>query len=200
MNKGYKRKNYFIKKNFQGKLILSYFLFVIGGCLFFIVLLGLFSADSLTINYKNYDIQMGQTPLMLFKEVIAAHWVFLIVGGTLLVIASMFLTHRIAGPFFRFEKTLDTMSLGNLDDVIYLRKKDEGKDLAEKINTFNEFLSSKIRSIHQHSQKIDDLYSQYNHLNNKKNDPDEIAAILQSIKKHNDIIQEISNSFTLKNE
>jgi len=200
MNRGYKRRNYFIKKNFQGKLILGYFLFVIGGCLFFIVLLGLFSADSLTINYKNYDIQLGQTPLMLLKEVIAAHWVFLVAGGTLLVIASIFLTHRIAGPFFRLEKALDNMSSGNLNDVIYLRKNDEGKDLADKINTFNEFLSSKIRNIRQHSQAIDDLYVQYNTLVNNQTDPEEIAAILQSIKKHNDMIREIANSFTLRDE
>ena len=200
MNRGYKRRNYFIKKNFQGKLILGYFLFVIGGCLFFIVLLGLFSADSLTINYKNYDIQLGQTPLMLLKEVIAAHWVFLVAGGTLLVIASMFLTHRIAGPFFRLEKTLNNMSSGNLNDIIYLRKEDEGKDLADKINSFNKFLSSKIRTIQQHSRAIEELYIQYNTLNRNQADPEEIAAILQSIKQHNDIIQEISNSFTLRNE
>ena len=69
MDKGYKRRNFFIKRDFQGRLILGYFLFVTGGCLFFIVLLGLFSADSLTIAYNNHDIQFGQTPFMLMKSV-----------------------------------------------------------------------------------------------------------------------------------
>lgn len=200
MSKRNKRKNFFIKKNLQGKLILGYFLFVIGGCLFFILLLGMLSADSLTINYTNHDLQMGKTPLVLVKEVITAHWIFLVTVGTILVIAAMFLTHRIAGPFYRFERTIDAMSSGILNEAIHLRKKDEGKDLANKINSFNTILSSKLRTIDQQSRAIEALYRQYHELADAQGNSDDVESILQSIKKHNDIIQEIGNSFTLIDE
>lgn len=72
MVKQHKRRNFFIKKDFQGKLILGYFLFVTGGCLFFMILLGAFSADTLTISYNNNELQLGQTPVILLKEILAA--------------------------------------------------------------------------------------------------------------------------------
>jgi len=200
MSGGFKRRNYFIKKNSQGKIILSYFLFVVGGCLFFVVLLGLFSADSLTINYQDYDIQMGQTPVMLFKDAIAAHWIFLVAGGAVLVIGSMFLTHRIAGPLYRFEKVLDNMAGGRLDDIIYLRQKDEGQELAEKINTFNQLLSVKLQTINTHSRAIGQLCAQFSQLESNQATPEELSSLLQAITKNNKTIQEIGNSFTLRNE
>jgi len=117
-------------------LILSYFLFVTGGCLFFIVLLGAFSADTLTISYSNHDLQFGQTPVILLKKILAAHWVFIASGAIFTIIGAMLITHRIAGPIFRFEKTLDKMLHKDLSDNIALRTKDEGKELAKKINDF----------------------------------------------------------------
>lgn len=201
MQRKYKRRNYFIKKNFQGKLILGYFLFVVGGCLFFIVLLGMFSADSLTINYKNHDLQLGQTPMMLIKDIIKAHWIFIVLGGTGLVIGSMFITHKIAGPHFRLERALSNMIDGNLNDVIYLRSTDEGKILAEKINNFNKTLSVKLGEIDKQRQAIDDLYHQYNELpDGGQGRVEEITTILQAIKKKNEQISEIVNSYTLTDE
>lgn len=67
MAKLFKRRNFFINKNFQGKLIFAAFLLVSGGCLFFIFLFALFSADTLTLSYSNHDLQLGQTPVMLLK-------------------------------------------------------------------------------------------------------------------------------------
>jgi methyl-accepting chemotaxis protein len=197
---GYKRRNYFVKKNFQGKLILGYFLFMVGGCLLFTAVLAAFSADTLTIVYQNHDLQMGQTPLMLMKKVLMAHWIFVIVGGGLLVIAATFITHRMAGPQFRFEKALDNMINGRLDDIIYLRKKDEGKDLAAKLNLFNKVLSAKIGIIDKKAKIVDDLLTQYLAFDPQKIKPEDLDSICQSINRHNGEIRKITKTFTLLDE
>jgi len=63
---------------------------------------------------------------------------------------SVYISHKVAGPIYRFDKTLDEVKKGNLRVRIHLRKEDEGQSLAK---TFNETLSgldqtfSKIKNI-----------------------------------------------------
>ena len=202
MGKNYKRRNIFIKKDFQGKLILGYFLFVTGGCLFFIVLLAFFSADTLTVSYANNDLQLGQTPVMLMKSVLAAHWVFIVVGTMFLVVAAMLITHRIAGPLFRIEKALDNMVAGNLNDIISLREKDEGKDLAKKINLFNLELSGAIRDVKNHSEAIADLIKQTQVKSSQlpAELKEEFDSLCWGIEEKNKKIQTMCSTYSLRDE
>lgn len=196
----YKRRNYLINKNFQGKLILGYFLFMVAGCLLFTVILAALSADTLTVVYRNNDLQMGQTPFMLVKQVLTAHWVFIVVGGALIVIAATFITHRMAGPMFRLEHAVDNMVNGRLDDVIYLRKKDEGKELAAKLNQFNRELSHKIGEVEKRSRNIDDLLVQCSALDCANTSPEDLESLCNSLSRQNKEIQGITKNFQLLDE
>jgi methyl-accepting chemotaxis protein len=200
MEKTYKRRNIFIKKDFQGKLILGYFLFVTGGCLFFLFMLGLFSADSLTISYSNHDLQLGQTPIMLLKETVAAHWVFIVIGSSFLVVAAMLVTHRIAGPLFRFEKALDSMLMRKLDDTIFLRSKDEGQELAKKINDFNADLSLSMKNIQGHAEAITELLEQarVKTANLSPEQQQEFHGLYWNMEEKHKRIRAICSSYTLK--
>lgn len=154
---GYKRRNFFIKKTFQARLLLGYFFFVISGGLFFIVLMGFCTTDSMTISYSSNNLEMVHTPIALLKQSILITWPYLLVGSVFLVVVAIRVTHRVAGPLYRFEQTLDNMLLGNLSDIISLRSKDEGKELAAKINTFNTDLSTSIHRVESESNAIKDL-------------------------------------------
>lgn len=194
-----KRRNFFIKKDFQGKLILGYFLFVAGGCLLFIFLFSLFSADTLTIAYANHDLQLGQTPIILFKKILTAHWIFLVVGSIILVITAMLLTHRIAGPLFRFERAFDNMLQRRLNDTIVLRSKDEGKELAVKINAFNEDLSLTLKNVQAHAGAIAELLEQAKTRTSNLSPElqDDLHSLYWSLDEQNKKIQAICSSYTL---
>lgn len=198
----YKRKtrNFFIKKDLQGKFILAIFLSVVGGCLLFALLLGVFSADTMTISYSDNDIQIGTTPWMLFKSAVTANWIFLIIGGTFLILAAMVGTHRIAGPLFRFEKALNVMAEGNLSDTVYLREKDEGQDLAKKINHFNSILSEKLTAVDRHSEAINDLLARLGSLDEAHISPEDASNICTAIKQHNEKLRKQISYFTLSND
>ncbi len=202
MAQHYKRKirNFFIKKDFQGKIVLSIFLAVIIGCMFFIVLFGLFSADSMTISYENNQLQMGQTPAMLFRNALAANWVFLVICGSLLVFAALIGTHRIAGPLFRLEKALDNMVMKDLSDIIHLRGKDEAKDLAAKINAFNAVLSEDLGKMRKHSRAVSDLLNRYCSIDSSQYSLEDIDSICNAIQKNNDKILELLKSYQLADD
>lgn len=165
----------------------------------FIFLFSLFSADSLTISYVNHDLQLGQTPIVLFKNILTAHWIFLVVGSIVLVITAMFLTHRIAGPLFRFEKALDNMLKRRLDDTIFLRSKDEGKELAIKINAFNKDLSLSLKNIQAHSEAISELLEQARTKTSSLSPElqDDLHSLYWSLDEKNKKIKAIYSSYTL---
>ncbi len=192
-------RNFFINRSFQGKIMLTVFLIVVIACLFFSVIIGFFSADTLTTSYNNGDLLSGKTPLMLLKNAFAANWAFLVTFGTLLLIAALIGTHRIAGPFFRFEKTLNNMVNKDLSCTIRLREKDEGKDLAQQINTFNSLLSRDMRELGRRSRAIRDLTRQYEALTAANLTADEIDSICTAIKVNNNKINDLLESFPLNN-
>ena len=155
MKRTWRRKNYFIKKELQGRYIFSFFIFVIAGGLLFTLIFSFLSADTLTIVYEDYNLRIGKTPLVLIREILSAGWIFIVTAGLSVVIISMFLTHRFAGPIFRFEKSVEEMLRGNFDFEIRLRKKDEGKELAAMINRLINMISSNLREMRDLTDAID---------------------------------------------
>lgn len=153
--KEHKRRNYFIKKDFQGRYVFVFFSFIVLGSIIFSLVFSLFTAKTLTITYENYNLQLGVTPLILLKQIITTGWVYIFFGGLAVGIISIYLTHQVAGPVYRLEKSFDEMLSGTIVSAIQLRKKDEGRELTEKINCFNKMLSEHFHNLRDINQKIE---------------------------------------------
>lgn len=173
MEKRMKRRKFFIKKDFQGKLILGCFLFITGGGLLFHVLL---------------------------KQVPTANWLMIIVGGGFVMLASLLLSHRIAGPLYRFETTLDKMQKGCLTTSIRLRDKDEGKDLARKINELNNQLSQSFCAISHNSKALEALIEQATTLALPEKEKEELASLCWAMQEHNRKIAGTCNYFCSRDQ
>jgi len=196
MKRTWRRRNFFIKKEFQGKYIFSVFIFVLAGAVLFTTVFGLLSADTLSITYKGSNLQVGRTPVVLLKEIVKTNWIFIVAGGVLVAVASMFLTHRVAGPLFRFEKTLEEMKKGNFNSEIRLRTKDEAKELAGMFNEFNATHSEQLKEVRA---LVDALES---YLTDARNS-DPGAAAAGSLDKAIAVetkLRAILHGFTLKND
>ncbi|MFT5699114.1 MAG: methyl-accepting chemotaxis protein [Desulforhopalus sp.] len=200
MGKTIKRRKYFIKKDYQGKLLLSCFLIVVGGGLLFNVLLGLLSADSVTISYSNQELQLGRTPFMLFKQGLAANWILIILGGGFVMVASLLLSHRVMGPMYRFEATLDDMLKGELGTTIHLRDKDQGKELAQKINGFNSQVFGSFREIRKNNSALKNLIEQTAALELPEEEKEQLASLCWSMQEHNRKITKSCNYYTGRDE
>lgn len=114
--------------------------------------------------------------------------------------ASLFLSHRIAGPMFRFESTLENMMNGHLDNTIHLRNKDEGKELARKINELNSQLSQSFRAIGQNSKALEILIEQASTLDLPEKEKEQLASLCWSMQEHNRKITQNCDYFSLKEE
>jgi methyl-accepting chemotaxis protein len=151
----WKRRNYFIKKEMQGRYILSFFIFVIFSSILYAIIFSMLSSDSMTIVYKDNSLTLGKTPYMLLANMLKANWLLILSGGLLGVIIAIFLTHRFAGPIYRLEQSVQKMSDGDLTFDIMLRKYDEGQELAQALNGFKEGLAGDIGSMKEIAAGID---------------------------------------------
>lgn len=134
----YRRKNIYIDKDFQTRFILKFCALVGAGALLTIGLLYLLSMQSTTVSFVQARVKVMTTadfllPVMVQTVLIVAFLVSLVsIGVTLLV------SHKIAGPLFRFKQTLRELGRGNFSNQVRLRK---GDQLAEIADDFNQMIS-----------------------------------------------------------
>jgi methyl-accepting chemotaxis protein len=150
-----RRRNYFIKKDFQGKYIFTHFLSMIVGTLFFALLLTMLSMDSMSIAYDEYGLHIAKTPLLLFSNIFGIHWLLMVAVALIIIALSMRLAHRVAGPMYRFEMFLDKMIGGDFRGDLRLRGKDEGRDIAARLNDLNDMLSWRLGRCRELAKEIE---------------------------------------------
>jgi len=63
----------------------------------------------------------------------------------MIIVIGIFLSHKIAGPVFRIERTLNNMAEGDLSAILALRKGDEMTSLADAINRVTESTKSAVK-------------------------------------------------------
>ena len=185
---GYKRRNFFIDREFQGRTMFKAFLGVLLGCVLLALLIALFSANTLSVTYDNYHLSLGTTPKLLLSRILNAGWLFILLAGVLVSLLTLFLSHRVAGPFYRLEKTMTAMVAKDLSDRVNLRKKDEGKGLAGKINELARTLQDTVLEMRGEAEAI------------RKSCNGGTEAQLQEILRHSDRLLGMLDEFKLKRD
>jgi methyl-accepting chemotaxis protein len=192
METKHKRRNFFIKKELQGRYILSFFIFVVLGSIMYAAIFSMLTADSFTIVYKDNNLTLGKTPYILLAEMLKANWILILSGGVAGVIIAMFLTHRFAGPLFKLERVVREMAAGNLSVDTTLRKRDEGKELAELINLLKETLAANVKSMRELSAAMDSSIRKAAAAGSKE----ELGSILAETGAINEKLKKILDSYT----
>ena len=85
-------------------------------------------------------------------------WIMVLIA--LILSFGIFLTHRIAGPIYRFEQTIRDAMGGNLNTRIKLRWADEFKVLASSINDMLNSLSQRLLKLKKASEKLEEISAQ----------------------------------------
>jgi methyl-accepting chemotaxis protein len=116
------------------------------------------------------------------------------------VIISMFLTHRFAGPMYRFEKSLEEMIRGNFNFEIRLRKKDESKELARMMNQLMSMLSSKLKEMRYLTDEINSKLTDASKSVNQSEEGKKAAIEMDKASVLTRRLSDILYSFQIKNE
>jgi len=172
--RSYKRSRYFIKKEFQFKFILRFCLLVLMGAIISTGLLFLFSQGTLTSSFHQSRLVIKNTGLAILPSVVYTNLITLALITLATIIVTLFVSHKVAGPMFRFEKELKVIGEGDLTKKIMLRKKDQIKDMADCLNNM-------VASLHG---KILDIQTEVEHIRNsasRQSAPEGLVEELQQL-------------------
>lgn len=150
----YVRRHFFIKKEYQTKFILKFCLLVLAGCLLSMAILFFLSNETLTSTFENSRLLVRKTGFAILPSVIMTNLITLVIIGLATIAVVLFISHKIAGPLFRFEKELKLIGEGDLTIKIWLRKDDQLKDLSESLNAMTENLNAKLTDVQKEIEKV----------------------------------------------
>ena len=156
MNQQYKnrRRRYFIDKDYQTKFILKFCLLVLAGLVVATGLVFVFSYGTVTTYFEHGRLIMKKTAFAILPTVILTNTISLILVLLATIVVVLFISHKIAGPMFRFEKEVEKITDGDLTSKIFLRKADQFTKMGERLNMMISALHGRIVAI---QVQIEDL-------------------------------------------
>ena len=143
-DKPYRRKNYFIKKSFQTRFSLRFVVLILLEAALIAGLLLYISKGTLTTGYSGTELRIEKTASFFYVSFLLILLIASVAVGLVGMLVFIFYSHRIAGPLFRFQKSLQEIAGGDLTGRIHLRQKDQLGDLGESINLMAQAMDQRI--------------------------------------------------------
>ena len=131
----YKRKNFFIDKEFQSKFIFRFCSVVLGAGLITIGILYLLANQSTTVSIVDSRVVVRTTADFLLPVLIQTVVVVTIMASLATILLALFASHKIAGPLYRFQKAIRSMEGGDLSSDFHIRHLDQLQDLSTTFNS-----------------------------------------------------------------
>ena len=137
----FQRKTILIKKTLQYRYM---------GLIFVSVLMG-FLIIGLEIVWTISKV-VTEHPMMmpLLEDMVSYAPIFLLkmaVYMVIVIIAALLVSHRMAGPIYKFEKSCATVASGDLTHRVYLRKGDQLIDLQEQFNNMTGAVNEVVKQL-----------------------------------------------------
>ena len=131
MEKRIKRHIYFIEKSFQASFIMKFCGLVALGGLLTIGLLYLWAARATTVSIVNSRVVVTNTANFILPLLIQTFIIVTVVVAIATILVTLLVSHKIAGPLYRFKKIMEAMAEGDFLSHVSIRKGDQFQDLAK---------------------------------------------------------------------
>jgi methyl-accepting chemotaxis protein len=134
----YCRKNVYIDKDFQTRFILKFCALVALGAGLTIGLLYLLSLQSTTVSFVQAKVKVMTTADFILPVLVQTVLVVMGLVSIASIAVTLIVSHKIAGPLFRFKQTFRELANGNFSNQVRLRK---GDQLIEVADDFNQMIT-----------------------------------------------------------
>ena len=173
---GNRRHRRYIKRSFQRRFIIQVGLLMMLGCAAFGAVVYLYGTRTITTAFVHSKLRVMSTGEFLLPALAICT---LAVAGAVAVLAAgrlLFLSHRIAGPLYRFERTAQAIGNGDLSGEVRLRDGDELQDLARSMGGMVTDLRVRVQDVQTHSRRLGELIAQ---AKQRPDAPQELLAALE---------------------
>jgi methyl-accepting chemotaxis protein len=181
-----RRRRFIIEGNFQTRFILRFILVVVGATLLSTgAIMGLFyfkyhasgvDLDSLIVVIT----PKGETNVAgLFQVILTPLIVANLIVLCVIIPYSLFYSHKVAGPIYRLEQSMDLLLNGDMDFIITLRRNDEFKYLADKMNALIDYMRRNIGEVRSSYRVTRDIINRIGKLTRSK--PLDIKLLVKEV-------------------
>ena len=184
-----KRKNYMIKKKFQINFLSKFLILLVLESILIVGLFMFISNDTLTTGYLNSVLRVERTQEFFLTPFVLATLIIAVGIGIAGLIVFTLLSHRIAGPLYRFEKVLEQVEAGDLTTRVKLRGTDQIVEVEKALNILIDSLDARVGAIKENVDEMQALLAQ-------KDSPEFISKLGKTI----DIIKNESNHFQVTSD
>ncbi len=191
MARGYKRRTIVVDRPYQYGFVIRLLPLVVLGTALYIAGFYLLAQDVLSMTYAHYDLQIENTAHLLLPELLAVSLLALVLTGGLVVGATLVASHRLAGPVYRFIKSVEEFRAGNLGLRITLRKKDNGRELAAQLNAMAQEYGDRLNRARETVDRASDLAR-----NLGGEDPSTVSRTAEELQKTLDDLRDTLSFFT----
>lgn len=179
-NRGYKRKQFFIDKNFQTRFILKFCIVVIASSLLIEGIVFYLSRNSTTVTIENTKVIVKRTADFILPIMTQTLLIVTFCSVVVVLVLILFISHRIAGPLYRLRREIESLRDGDLVRNFNIRATDELKALAESLSQMSLSLKEKITSHKEKCKKLEDYLAQKD-FTIVESDKHELAKILEEL-------------------
>lgn len=153
-NHKFRRRNYFVKKRFQTRFSVYFLALLILEAILIGALFLYVSKGTLTSAYLQEGLRIERTSSFFFVSFIMISLIVGVAVGLSAFAVFIYLSHRMAGPLYRFEKSLNEVANGDLVYRIRLRKTDQFMELQDSLNGFIKSMDNRVGDIKQDASVI----------------------------------------------
>jgi|GEM_PF-298661 len=150
-----RRRNYFIKKGFQASFIVKFCLLLILACLIMSFVSFLFMGDTSTTSFEGLRFTVKSTSDFMLPILLSSGITSVVLVSIATIVIVLFISHRIAGPLYRLEKSLEQLGGGDLTVDVHLRQADEIKALADTLNRTMKNLKEPIAESKRKAEELE---------------------------------------------
>lgn len=191
----FRRRNYFINKKFQTDFSIKFLVIIVIEAIMAVGLFLYLSKGTLTTGYIGSELKISRTYDFFLPMLLLSNIIIVGVTGIIGIAVLIFMSHRIAGPMFRFEKVLDEISKGDLTYKFKLRQGDQFKELEKRINELTDILDSKAGNLKSGVTEISKMLSRLQTLASAHSTDKDFERLLQDISQKITELQEAANYF-----
>ncbi|MBI5599454.1 MAG: methyl-accepting chemotaxis protein [Deltaproteobacteria bacterium] len=152
-----KRKKVFIKKRFQADFSVKFLILIVIESLLGIGLFSYLSRDTMITGWSGSELVMLRTGDYFLPTLFLANLAIIGVTAVSGFIFLLYASHKIAGPLYRFEKSLEDIGAGDLTLRLNLRSRDQLTELAGKVNEFTSRMDNAVSSIQSDEEELERL-------------------------------------------
>ena len=130
----YRRRNYFIDKQFQSKFILKFCGVVVVSSVIIGAVIFFMSRGSTTVAIENTHVIVKKTADFILPVIINTLVLTAMFSALAVAIMSLLVSHKISGPLYRLKREIDKVKEGDLGRNFNIRSDDQLQVLAESLN------------------------------------------------------------------